>query len=195
VPLGENSSCDISRCNLRHPKKCKFYSNYKRCKFDPCAFLHIDSSEISNSEIFKKLDDLAKLISEKDLKIKRLEERLEILENILPENAVENVSGALEKEEESQPQTNVIENNQILKCSKCDFEAKSDRGLKIHEKRKCAKLETNKFPKTCEICEKEILSLKDMRKQLKTHSYFGNYHERCEDNFKCLDCDFTSQTI
>ena len=104
--------------------------------------------------------------------------------NKVPENAVENVSEALEKEEESQPQTNISENNQILKCSKCDFEAKSDRGLKIHEKRKHAKLETNKFPKICGICEKDILSLKDMRKHLKTHSYFGNYHERREDNFK-----------
>jgi hypothetical protein len=51
----------------------------------------------------KKLDDLSKLISEKDLTIKRLE----MLENKLPENAVENVSEASEKEEESQTQSNI----------------------------------------------------------------------------------------
>jgi hypothetical protein len=56
-------------------------------------------------------------------------------------------------------------------------------------------LETNEFPKICDICEKEMSSLKDIRKHLKTHSYFGKYHDHKEDNFKCLDCDFTSKTI
>ena len=41
--LCETQACDILNCLLRHPKKCKFYTEYKRCKFDPCAYKHIDS--------------------------------------------------------------------------------------------------------------------------------------------------------
>ena len=39
----ENSSCDIPRCRFRHPRPCKYYKRHRRCKFDLCAFLHIDS--------------------------------------------------------------------------------------------------------------------------------------------------------
>ena len=30
-----------SCCLKRHPKQCKYYINYKQCKFDPSAFLHV----------------------------------------------------------------------------------------------------------------------------------------------------------
>ena len=33
-------TCDISTCVYRHPKVCKCYRDYRKCKFDPCLFLH-----------------------------------------------------------------------------------------------------------------------------------------------------------
>ena len=33
--------CDPSNCIKSFPKECKYYRNYKRCKFNPCKFLNI----------------------------------------------------------------------------------------------------------------------------------------------------------
>ena len=38
-----NSACDISICLSRHPKACRYYRDYGRCKFNPCAFLHLEN--------------------------------------------------------------------------------------------------------------------------------------------------------
>ena len=29
----ENPSCDIRSCDLRHPRTCNYFRDYKRCKF------------------------------------------------------------------------------------------------------------------------------------------------------------------
>ena len=29
----DDHKCDVSQCEKRHPKICKFYRDYKRCKF------------------------------------------------------------------------------------------------------------------------------------------------------------------
>ena len=41
----ENNSCEISKCNSRHPKLCKYFIQYGRCKFNPCAFLHLERND------------------------------------------------------------------------------------------------------------------------------------------------------
>ena len=65
----ENVSCDISSCSQRHPRECRYYREYKRCKFTPCKYTHI--LHISNeSEIGKlKKDHLESVAKIKELKI------------------------------------------------------------------------------------------------------------------------------
>ena len=64
----ESSSCDIMCCFKRHPKQCKYYYNYKRCNFDPCAFLPVvttNTLEFLNNEnevIMTKINDINKSI-------------------------------------------------------------------------------------------------------------------------------------
>ena len=41
----ENFLCDVVSCDKRHPRKCKYYMEYKRCKFNPCAYLHVEESD------------------------------------------------------------------------------------------------------------------------------------------------------
>ena len=41
----ENKLCKVFLCPLRHPKNCKFYREYKRCKFNPCAYKHEDDGK------------------------------------------------------------------------------------------------------------------------------------------------------
>ena len=65
----DQSDCDVKKCDLRHPRICKIYLDYKRCKFDPCAFKHVDNdSDIEeikreNKELHEKLHAIEKLIS------------------------------------------------------------------------------------------------------------------------------------
>ena len=97
----EDSSCNILCCLKRHPNQCKFYTKYKRCKFDPCAFLHIEEKntfeilEKENEVILSKINDINKSI--KDLEAKEvesenfieklvnIEKKLEIFTNIREE--------------------------------------------------------------------------------------------------------------
>ena len=65
--------CKETSCNLRHPRPCKFYMNFGRCKFGTdCLYLHIEKSsqieedirsiKVQLSEVKTKLIDLEKLI-------------------------------------------------------------------------------------------------------------------------------------
>ena len=57
----ENLSCEIQNCDLRHPKTCKFYSEYGRCKFGEwCAYKHAKKpvNNLLGSEYHKLLTKL-----------------------------------------------------------------------------------------------------------------------------------------
>ena len=94
--LCDSSSCDPLTCIKRHPKECKFYRNYKRCKFNPCKFSHMVSNQNYDEklkEMSKKQETLEENLQEKihiiDLKLKEIDEKLDILEQA--ENAIEKV--------------------------------------------------------------------------------------------------------
>ena len=63
----ENKECEVRSCNLRHPKICTYYKDYRRWKFGEwCSFKHVEKIEINKREIFEKLDRLEKLVKVKD---------------------------------------------------------------------------------------------------------------------------------
>ena len=62
-----------------------------------------------------------------------------------------------------------------FKCENFSYETNSERGLNIHKKRKHTNYDTEKYPKSCDICEKVIGCIKDMRKHLNSHSTTGRY--------------------
>ena len=72
----ENSSCDVYTCILRHPKPCKFFRNHRMCKFDPCMFSH-EINNTSDTNLETKIDNLEKIISEKDDIIKQLTQKID----------------------------------------------------------------------------------------------------------------------
>ena len=65
----ENASCEIKRCNQRHPRECRYYREYSRCKFNPCKFNHI----IQTSQV----SDIGNLMNE----IKKCSDQLEVFES------------------------------------------------------------------------------------------------------------------
>ena len=191
-----DSSCDIRRCSLRYPRVCKFYKFYKMCKFDHCAFLHVDSDDdyenlkIKTDNLEKKLSDMddklknalktktrdddmstiEKQINEKDMQIENLQKKLDILEikiNKLSENKME------KKKVKS------------IKCSYCDFVTNSQQGLRIHISKMHTSVEKDNL-NTCEFCEKKFENENDLKYHLKEHSY-----KRA--NYRCTECDFVGR--
>jgi len=89
-------NCDISQCIQRHPKQCKYFDAYLRCKFgDFCSYLHKpsqDKTDLSNelSTIESTVMHLEDVLKVKDDEILCLKSRIEVVEQQL-RNVLENV--------------------------------------------------------------------------------------------------------
>ena len=94
----QKSSCETFTCRQRHPNPCKFYINYKRCKFSPCAFKHEEVTIREDSKdleedikvISDKMNDLETIINEKDSQIQEMSNKISCLENKLAEQLTAN---------------------------------------------------------------------------------------------------------
>ena len=79
----ENQECDIVNCERRHPYECRFYRDFKRCKFgNYCMYDHIDHIDpvMEELKLVKiKLDLIEKEIKEKNKDIKLVLEKLDKL--------------------------------------------------------------------------------------------------------------------
>ena len=104
----DEPSCDISACESRHPKNCKYYIQYGKCKFNPCAFLHVNTGnnindlKKENEQILKdienldvKIKDLDAKMNEQNLLISKLQEFSEKMERfmVVQNNVNEKISG------------------------------------------------------------------------------------------------------
>ena len=68
----ENYYCESVKCSKRHPRKCKFYQEYRRCKFgDYCSYSH----EVKELFPLNNMDDIKERLEalEKDVKVKEAE--------------------------------------------------------------------------------------------------------------------------
>ena len=52
----ENKSCENDSCSLRHPKICKFFKFYGRCKFNPCAYFHPSETKLNIEDLEKRIE-------------------------------------------------------------------------------------------------------------------------------------------
>ena len=83
--LCEDSSCDVLTCTLLHPKECKFYRDFNRCKFsDWCRFAHVHKED-QNEKVLGKLIEIEKNNLEKDKQISILKLENERVSNKLSE--------------------------------------------------------------------------------------------------------------
>ena len=124
-------------------------------------------------EVFEtKLNEIFKIMGEKDLKITELEASLQLtresLEKLISENEMKKTSEAP---------------NSKFKCSFCDYQAKSSNGLRMHINRKHTKYDENKTSFQCENCGKEFSSACDLKDHMISHSF-----QKLQ--FKCDECDF-----
>ena len=64
--LCEAKSCNVSECEKRHPRICKFKRDYGRCKFTPCAYSHDKPKDVTeNSEKIERIENKLKDIEKK----------------------------------------------------------------------------------------------------------------------------------
>ena len=69
MEICNNNQCSVVTCLYRHPRVCKYFNKFGRCKFeDSCAYLHKSEDKISElrREQEKEIDKLKKDV--KDLK-------------------------------------------------------------------------------------------------------------------------------
>ena len=175
----ENPYCDIRLCNLRHPKTCKFFNEYNRCKFsDYCSYKHKVNinkmSPVEMKEILEKLESMNKTIQDKDKVINELVEKVKILEEKIfgrdnePKNCLE----------ETEMDSTFFNPSVGFNCEKCDFIAKSKGGLKVHVKAK----------------HTEIKEMKDQSSEILNLENNDLCENEIENPLKCNECEYVAQT-
>ena len=114
----ENEKCFKSDCELRHPKKCRYFSEYSYCKFgEYCRFGH---EKVKKSNIDKEIEKLRceietskKVIEAKDSEIKEKDfEIRKLLEDvkIKDKEKLDKKIGCLEKKKKNLE----IKNNELI---------------------------------------------------------------------------------
>ena len=182
----ENKDCNVKSCSLRHPKICSFYREYNRCKFGEwCLFKHVDENKNSDEEILSKIENLEKLIEQKDSLISILVEKVKFIEEKLAiheatEDSTENLS------DDKQIRKETVE---IFKCNFCNFESNSKKDVQIHIKKKHGK----KFE--CDQCEKVFESETEKNLHRKTHSFKSRFINTKREDHVCENCDFICKSI
>ena len=209
----DDNNCYGENCNdKRHPNPCKFGT---RCKFNrkkECLFSHVTSScdddKINALEMkFKKEFDILKkqfkemqnVLENKDAEIQLIQTNYNSLETDFKEMVKQNREIEERFAEITQHNETILNesiaaleisskaaDNPKFNCSKCNFTTVSERGLKVHMKRKHESLEDEQFPKVCDFCDRNCFDKKHMKEHLAEHS-FRNL------KFKCEDCDFLAE--
>ena len=95
----QNTQCINSTCLLRHPRMCKYYLNFGRCKFGTtCAYLHESGNKVEDHQISELKSELEK-IKTKIKNVELLQLKLDKLENQL--KAAEEAKISIEVESKS----------------------------------------------------------------------------------------------
>ena len=199
----ENSYCDIISFNLRHPRPCNFFRDYKRCKFSEwCSYKHIennDSNEVSYKEMLEKLANLSENIIKRNEKINKFAEKIEILENKTNKKdeeirkltdrlkVLEESIGKIDTHNEVHEKEDKETDKEIYKCENCSFETVHKNDLKIQIKRKHAKA-----ARICDLCGQQFETVREMKIHRNTHSFSGKLFG---SRFECEECDFVSETL
>ena len=106
----QDVNCETVKCKKRHPRKCKFFQEYKRCKFGEfCSFDHT----LANLNDYT-IEELKKELENVKIKVDALEKQIEHKNFELTE--------AFKKISETQNESLITIRTQIIKTSMEAFE-------------------------------------------------------------------------
>ena len=67
--------CRDDKCMLRHPRTCRYYSSFGKCKFGKsCAYLHLDSLVVLREQIKTLAQDIDQVKKENQNLLERCEQ-------------------------------------------------------------------------------------------------------------------------
>ena len=148
--------CIIKDCPKRHPRQCKFYKLYGRCKFDTdCSFLHATSDD-EVTKALKSIHDEVLALKSEILSLKSVNQDLQSSLNSIKEELKTSNLDEIESEIVSVfscelcdlefPTEDILKQHivtiheaspdvqQLLfKCDLCSYESKSKKGVNIHK--------------------------------------------------------------
>ena len=79
-----NTQCNMVTCMYRHPRQCRYFNNFGRCKFDEsCAYLHKKDESLSDlrKEQEKEIETLKRDIEELHQQVRELRSILQQISN------------------------------------------------------------------------------------------------------------------
>ena len=204
----EKTLCDISTCTSRHPRICKFFRDLGRCKFDPCAFLHVENKNSleslvkENEEILQKiakLDSTIKDLDEKIIESKHIQDKLRSVENKL-DTFNSSQKEMFEKDsliEKLNRKVSTIEKTLSEKDDQIKLlvekvrsieERQDNLEIESNEVSECEQTFVNPSNKTenCEDCDLEPISENHQGKHVKKSH---------ESSLQCEYCDFIAKNV
>ena len=173
--LCDDFDCDAKMCNRRHPRECKYFRYYKRCKFDPCKFTHIDNVSENFDQIRKIKDNIDVKIAEIDDKINKLNDQMKAMEN--------------------QPKENIQTDNEFIKTIENKL-AVFENNLEILKKTVCEKESfiITLEDKLSKVVEANIEQEKKIEKLGQQVTVISESSLNAKNIFKCRNCDFETNS-
>ena len=122
--LCEDSSCNIMICEKRHPVICKFFSSYRRCKYNPCSYKHVITSSNSVGDRQEKIVDNENKIRENTTEIKELKDQIAKLQKTLDEmqslcSRIDNLENVFKKADSSRHFTSYLTSTSRTPAESC----------------------------------------------------------------------------
>ena len=156
--------CDDDRCNnqnacqKRHPRVCKYFINFGSCKLgSACAYAHQTRRKVENERLGQKLDELMRIINEKDEVIKNLSNKIDdlIQKNQEKDNKIDKLVNEVKKLKDTASQANL---------------ASEDKNVTLEEKDETECVPNNDDTvemKAKEFITKNLKHLDEMKKEVK----------------------------
>ena len=94
----ESKDCEIETCKKRHPKSCRFFEQFQRCKFGEfCSFAHRikDDEKGDYKSVNERLSLLENKLIEKDCEIENLKQKVSKVEKN-QEEMLENLKSSMD---------------------------------------------------------------------------------------------------
>ena len=179
----ENEICQVENCSpnqciKRHPKECRYFAEYKYCKFRACAFAH--SERFKQGEVQALRQDIEYMKHE----IGILNLTVKSLTTIRQESEDLKSAICILKEDIKEIQTTNLNTESKIKSLEEEFEEESEDGDK-NEQENHFQTKYEK-PYSCQYCDIQIKSRKNFEEHKKIHTTKG-----LKEHLKCTKCDYS----